>query len=181
PPPLCRAAAGGAITGALSGLGVDALLGGTSLGVGALVGAAIGAGSAAYYRRDAIAKATIEKSVDTMTGQRGMRREPARRMVVGPHKGPNFPWVLLARALGHWYAVERRTHAHTGELHVHAPALPASEIPSDLRHTLQRLFKDPDATMVTDLEDALLALFTTERIQRALEQASGAANPPQLT
>lgn len=170
--------ASGAVTGALSGLGVDALLGGTSLGLGVLVGAAIGAGGAAYYRRDAIAKATVEKTLDTVRPGAPLRRnEPTRRIVVGPHKGPNFPWVLLARGLGHWYAVERRTHAHTGALHVHAPSLPASEIPSGVRGTLQRLFKEPDGTMIADLEQALLALYQTSAIQAELERAYVQANP----
>lgn len=169
--------ASGAITGALSGLGVDALLGGTSLGVGALVGAAIGAGGAAYYRRDVIAKATVEKTVDAVTGAPSTRRDAPKRVVVGPHKGPNFPWVLLARGLGHWYAVERRTHAQEGALSVHVPSLPASDIPEDLRRVFQRLFKEPDETMVADLEDALMELYGRERIQRILERAHASAVP----
>lgn len=173
--------ASGAITGALSGLGVDALLGGTSLGLGALVGAAIGAGGAAYYRRDAIAKATVERTLDTVRGEARFRRdEPTRRIVVGPHQGPNFPWVLLARGLGHWYAVERRTHAQTDALQVHAPSLPASEIPDAVRHTLQRLFKAPDATMIADLETALLSLYKTPAIQAELERAHAKINPAPL-
>lgn len=167
--------ASGAITGALSGLGVDALLGGTSLGVGALVGAAIGAGGAAYYRRDVIAKASVEKTVDAVTGKPSMRREEPKRVVVGPHKGPNFPWVLLARGLGHWYAVERRTHAQEGALNVHVPSLPASDVPSDVRRVLQRLFKEPDETMVADLEHALMDLYGRDSIQGILERAHASA------
>jgi hypothetical protein len=41
-----------------------------------------------------------------------------RRFRIGPHAGPNFPWVVLDRALLHYRAVARRTHARRGEIPV---------------------------------------------------------------
>jgi hypothetical protein len=39
-----------------------------------------------------------------------------RRFRIGPHAQPNFPWVLLDRALLHYDAVVRRTHARRGTI-----------------------------------------------------------------
>ncbi len=35
---------------------------------------------------------------------------------IGPHAGPNFPWILLDRALLHSDAVVHHTHARRGEV-----------------------------------------------------------------
>ena len=40
--------------------------------------------------------------------------EGGRRYRIGPHAQPNFPWVVLDRALLHYDAVVHRTHARRG-------------------------------------------------------------------
>lgn len=163
----------GAFVGAAAGGGIDALAGGLSLGAFLLAGGAIGAAGTAFLLRDRFVKATVEEVREAVTGgaQRrvGQHEKRKQAIMVGPHKNPNFPWVLLSRAFGHWYAVERRTHSQEGALMVHPPAIPASELPKDVQRSLQRLFKSPDPTMTADLEEALYSLYTTPFIQHALE------------
>ncbi len=163
--------AGGAAGGAVSGLGVDLLLGGHSLGLGALIGAGVGVAGAAYHQREQIPSATVRSikkitmpdplSMQTVTDTR-------RVIVVGPNKNVRFPWVLLKRALGYWYAVEKRTHAQEGDLHVEVPQLSAREYPDALRKELQRIFSQPKATHTQALEELVLELYQHAQVQEAL-------------
>lgn len=165
----------GALVGAAAGGGIDAIAGGLSLGAFLVAGGAIGAAGTALMLRDRLVKATVDEVRDVVTGgelRRADKHQKRKRAItVGPHKNPNFPWILLSRGLGHWYAVERRTHSQEGALMVHPPAIPATQLPKDVQRSLQRLFKDPDATMTADLEEALYSLYTTPSIQQALERA----------
>jgi hypothetical protein len=89
----------GAITGALAGGGVDALLGGASLAMGAGIGALIG-GVGAWLGGSELAK--VKVLGEPLGGQ---------VVQVGPVKAPNFPWVLLGRAWLHHRLVSERNHA----------------------------------------------------------------------
>ena len=91
----------GAVTGAAIGGTLDAAVGGSSLLTGAIGGAIIGAGSVIYFSTRRFA--SIEHMSRFLKGGRVMR--------VGPHKNPNFPWVLLDRALLHYFTI--RDHAHS--------------------------------------------------------------------
>ncbi|WP_305856894.1 GTPase/DUF3482 domain-containing protein [Balneatrix alpica] len=89
------ASAGGAATGLLADLGV----GGSSLLLGTL-GGGIVAGIGAWLFADDIAKSKLNNKA--LGGQ---------QLSYGPATHPNFPFVLLGRALQHWQQLIRRNHA----------------------------------------------------------------------
>jgi hypothetical protein len=89
----------GAVSGAVAAGGVDLLLGGASLGLAAAAGAVLGGAGALLGARE-IAKVRV-------LGQRLGGYE----LVVGPIAAPNFPWVLLGRAVLHQRIVAERNHA----------------------------------------------------------------------
>ena len=89
----------GAVTGAVAGLGIDALAGGTTLLLGAGVGALLG-GITSWYGGDELAKTRVLGNAlggDTVH--------------VGPITAANFPWVFLGRAWVHHHLVAERNHA----------------------------------------------------------------------
>jgi Domain of unknown function (DUF3482)/50S ribosome-binding GTPase len=144
--------------GATIGGSVDAAVGGASFGTGLVLGGVAGGVAAAYYSAQNLA------TVKTLW--RGYRGD--RVLEIGPHKNPNFPWVLLDRALLHWSTISDRAHARRDPL-----ALPASDkqgvvlrLSDDLRRQLTRVFaqirkRAPRATP----EDELRALMA-----RALDE-----------
>jgi len=85
--------------GAVAGLAVDAATVGHSFGLGALVGGVLGAAGALL--------ATKDKPESTVFGIRLSGRD----LVVGPHRDPNFAWILLDRALLHFASIAHRSHA----------------------------------------------------------------------
>ena len=89
----------GALSGAVAGGGVDVLLGGASLLLGAGIGALVG-GASAWFGSDELAKVKV-------LGQ----RLGGSVLQVGPVKAPNFPWVLLGRAVAHHGLVAEQNHA----------------------------------------------------------------------
>ena len=97
---MATGAMGGAATGAL----VDAHLGGTSMLAGTLLGAGIGA-ALGWWTADRLV------SVQVMNVPLG-----GKRLVAGPTRNLNFPYVALNRARYHHRLVSRRTHATRGEL-----------------------------------------------------------------
>ncbi len=89
----------GAVTGAVAGLGIDALAGGATLLLGAGVGALLG-GITSWYGSDELAKTRVLGNAlggDTVH--------------VGPVIAANFPWVFLGRAWVHHHLVAERNHA----------------------------------------------------------------------
>ena len=97
---LMTGLAGGAAMGAV----VDVAVGGTSLLLGAGIGALIG-GVGAMISYDKLAK--IEMLGMPLGGM---------ALQIGPMKNRNFPYVLLGRALLHHSLIENRTHAMRNEL-----------------------------------------------------------------
>ncbi len=89
----------GTAAGALAGLSVDALAGGTTLLFGASVGALVG-GVGTWLGGDELAKAKV---LGSPLGGTTLR--------VGPVSAPNFPWVFLGRAWAHHHLVAERNHA----------------------------------------------------------------------
>ncbi|CAE7835011.1 abgB [Symbiodinium necroappetens] len=89
----------GAMTGAVAGFGIDALLGGASLLLGTAVGAAVGS-LGSWFASDEIAK------IKVLGQQLG-----GKLVQVGPIKAANFPWVFLGRAWLHHDLVRERNHA----------------------------------------------------------------------
>lgn len=103
------------VAGGLAGAGVDAAVLGHSLGLGAVVGAAAGAGGAwavgkrrpeltAHWptaRLPAAVRAWLPRDV----------RMAGRTVVVGPYRAGNFPWILIDRALCVFAYAATRSHA----------------------------------------------------------------------
>jgi len=89
----------GAATGALAGGAIDLAVGGASLLLGAGVGAVIG-GLGAMFGSDRLARVQVL----------GMPLG-GDKISVGPITAPNFPWVMLGRALLHHRLVAERNHA----------------------------------------------------------------------
>ncbi|HET9597863.1 MAG TPA: DUF3482 domain-containing protein, partial [Anaeromyxobacteraceae bacterium] len=108
--------------------------------------------------------------------------EGAPRFRIGPHGGPNFPWVLLDRALLHFDAVARRTHARRGPLAVDGEGARAgivSGFAREERRALEAIFRelrahpgDPPRPAVDALERALRRIIA--RIDPLEGEAGGA-------
>jgi len=91
----------GAIAGATVGGILDASVGGTSFMMGTLLGGAFGAGSILYFSTNRFA--SIENIIGIMQGKKIIR--------IGPHNNPNFPWILLDRALLHYKSIRDLAHS----------------------------------------------------------------------
>lgn len=97
-----------AISGALTGGLIDAGVGAASFGAGAALGALLGAGATALHLQKRFESATrLDGLVDRL--RTTVTSGPAYR--VGPVRHPNFPFVLLDRALRYHDAVRNRAHA----------------------------------------------------------------------
>jgi len=127
----------GALSGAVAGGGLDALLGGASLLLGTGVGALLGGAGALIGGTELARVKVLGQSLG------------GRVLQVGPVKAPNFPWVMLGRAWAHHRLVAERNHARrevmsfamSGEEHL------MDQLPDRLRRDLaacfKRMFSDP--------------------------------------
>ncbi|HET8540716.1 MAG TPA: GTPase/DUF3482 domain-containing protein [Anaeromyxobacter sp.] len=108
--------AASAVAGAAAGGVIDAAVGGASFLAGSVLGGALGGGAALWGvgRRFARARPVGPAGVPSLLLEARRFVSRARRFRVGPHAQPNFPWVVLDRALLHYEAVVRRTHARRG-------------------------------------------------------------------
>jgi Domain of unknown function (DUF3482)/50S ribosome-binding GTPase len=108
----------GAAGGAATGVAIDAATVGHTFGLAALGGGILGAGAAAMH----VSRPRIRSHEGGLAGSgtrlwRALSRNPnAPRFAIGPHGGENLPWVLLDRALLHYEAVSRRSHARKGDV-----------------------------------------------------------------
>lgn len=119
-----------AASGAAAGGGVDIALGGSSLLLGAALGAIVG-GTAAWLSADKLAKMEV---VRLPLGRRVLR--------YGPTGNPNLAFVLLGRARLHHALVAGRTHATRGPLDLeHEAAERLNPLTDDQRKTLLGHFK----------------------------------------
>jgi len=99
-----------AVSGAVTGGIIDAGVGAASFGAGAALGALIGAGATALHLMRRFESAMrIDTLLDRL--RTTMQSGPAYR--VGPLRHPNFPFILLDRALRYHGAVRSRAHALT--------------------------------------------------------------------
>ncbi len=91
-----QVAAAGAVAGSGIGLGIDAAVGGTSLGAFALVGGLLGAGTAIFG-----GKRMITYEIKGPQLGRFQIKKPIgnKVLIVGPNRNTQFPFVLLDRAL----------------------------------------------------------------------------------
>lgn len=152
-----RLALSGALTGALAGGGIDALLGGASLALGAGIGAVIG-GAGAWFGSGELAK--VKVLGESLGGQ---------VVQVGPVKAPNFPWVLLGRAWLHHQLVAERNHAFRAviSLAVEAEENLMDALPDSLARSLGKSFARLGSR--GDSPDLLAELET--QIDRVLSQS----------
>lgn len=122
----------GAATGALAGGAVDVGAGFLLHGVPTLMGALTGLAGATYL-------AVKEPRVPAVFVDAG------RKLAVGPSRHPNFPWVVLGRAVHHARLVLSRAHACRETLAVqHNEASigqgPLARLGADERKALGRIF-----------------------------------------
>jgi hypothetical protein len=146
----------GALTGALAGGGVDALLGGASLALGAGIGALVG-GAGAWFGGSELAK--VKVLGETLGG---------KVLQVGPLKAANFPWVLLGRAWLHHQLVAERNHAHRTAITmaVRDEQNLMDALPEALARSLARSF----ARLARRADDAEFRVELTELIDQVLAE-----------
>lgn len=107
--------------GAISGAGLDALTLGSSLGAGALVGGLIGAAGSYLYGNKLILPAL----------NISLLGDGLKTATFGPVQDAQFAYVILGRAVDHWWHISNRNHAGRDLLDLE----PADE------HWLERLDK----------------------------------------
>jgi hypothetical protein len=126
------------VAGATAGGALDVFVGGASFFTGTVLGAALGGGAALWQ----LGARAVGVTAIGGWGERLRRASgPQRRYRVGPHQHPNFPFVLLDRALLHHEAIRYRAHAlnATGELTVGAGASRTRDLPAATRQRLSKL------------------------------------------
>ena len=108
--------AAGTLAGAAVGGAVDLAVGGASFMAGTAIGGAVGGATAlvSLGRRFARMRPVGRRGASGWLRMARHYWEGGRRFRIGPHAQPNFPWVLLDRALLHYDAVARHTHAQRG-------------------------------------------------------------------
>lgn len=87
--------------GAVSGAGIDAITFGSSLGTGALIGGLIGA-AGSYFYGDRLALPALNI---------GVLRNGLKTATFGPVQDTQFGYVVLGRAVDHWWHISHRNHA----------------------------------------------------------------------
>jgi hypothetical protein len=129
-------AAGGAATGAVVGGGIDVALGGASFLLGSLLGAVAGLGST-WWGWDRLAEV---KLLGAPLG--------GALLEIGPMRNPNFPWVVLDRALRFREVVAQRSHAKRTPVQLESGDGVVTGLPATLRRRVQsvldRLAKSRD-------------------------------------
>jgi GTPase Era involved in 16S rRNA processing len=126
------AASAGALVGGSTGMVLDAASGGLLGGLGTLVtgaGGAVSGALGALKYADRIAQITV----------RGIP-SGGKMISCGPSQNPNFPFVLLGRALLHQRLISTRTHAEREELKLDQPLL--DWLTDKERKQLARVFED---------------------------------------
>ncbi|HZE97563.1 MAG TPA: DUF3482 domain-containing protein [Planctomycetota bacterium] len=123
--------AGGAAMGAGLGLAIDAATVGHTFGLAALLGGAIGFGSALVRSGRTLGSEwrVVKHLID---GERVVRYGPLGR--------DNLPWILLDRALIYFRAVSTRAHSAQGELAVTDQDAVVRGLPAGIRTSGSRLF-----------------------------------------
>ncbi|MGF2687431.1 GTPase/DUF3482 domain-containing protein [Marinobacter sp. DUT-3] len=97
--------------GAVGGAGIDALTFGSSLGTVALVGGILGA-AGSYFYGDRLALPALNI---------GTLRDGLKTATFGPVQDSQFGYVVLGRAVDHWWHISHRNHAGRDQLDL-APA-----------------------------------------------------------
>jgi hypothetical protein len=146
----------GAAGGAVVGGAVDAGVGGASLLLGTILGAAIG-GATAFFSSGRLTRTRV---MNLPLGGRLLR--------CGPTRDVNFPYVVLGRAFYHHARVAGRTHANRGALTLSDDAAAptwADRIPRDQRNAIEKCFQRLRGGAADATED--LAALLTPLVARA--------------
>ena len=164
--------AAGTLAGAAVGGALDLMVGGASVMVGTAIGGAVGGATALVGLGRRFARVRPVGPGGLAGWMLAARRywEGGRRFRIGPHAQPNFPWVLLDRALLHYDGVARRTHARRGTIAV-AEGDRRAGIVGDFaraeRRELEEAFRrirrsasDPRRELRDDLERAVARILT---------------------
>ncbi|MBU6303657.1 MAG: DUF3482 domain-containing protein [Verrucomicrobia bacterium] len=97
----------GALAGAASGVAVDLATGGHTVGLGTVVGSIAGAAGALFKGK---ALVDLKVMIPGSGPFGGKVNAGGVTLKAGPPKNPNFPWVLLDRALYHFEQIVTRAH-----------------------------------------------------------------------
>jgi len=164
--------AAGTLAGAAVGGALDLMVGGASVMAGTAIGGAVGGATALVGLGRRFARVRPVGPGGLAGWMIAARRywEGGRRFRIGPHAQPNFPWVLLDRALLHYDGVARRTHARRGTIAV-ADGGGRAGIVADFaraeRRELEEVFRrirrsagDPRRELRDDLERAVGRILT---------------------
>jgi len=163
--------AAGTLAGAAVGGALDLMVGGASVMAGTAIGGAVGGATALVGIGRRFARVRPVGPGGLAGWMIAARRywEGGRRFRIGPHAQPNFPWVLLDRALLHYDGVARRTHARRGTIAV-ADGDGRAGIVADFaraeRRELEEVFRrirrsagDPRRELRDDLERAVARIL----------------------
>jgi hypothetical protein len=159
-------ATGGGVAGAAVGGGIDAAVGGASLLLGTLIGAAAGVAST-WWGFERLAE------VEVLGARLG-----GTLLRIGPMRNPAFPWVVLGRALHFHSIVSTRAHAARGAAFSDERAAErvVSELSGELRRPLSDLFgrlrKRPGTAEQAAIEGDLACA-----IEAVMEGASSETSP----
>jgi hypothetical protein len=158
----------GFVTGASAGGILDLMTGGALLGAGIVTGGIAGGGGALYY-----GMSRFEKASDVLHDLQG-----GKTLRIGPHQSPNFPWILLDRALLHCVAVRDRAHAKRDPLELPAPPPVETRgdgwmmtMPDDQRRALAKLLSRFRGRRVLERREALETALADE-VEKLLRQDS---------
>ncbi len=126
------------VAGATAGGVIDVFVGGAAFLTGTVLGAALGGATALWQLGS---RAFSVTALDGF-GASGKGSPSARRYRIGPHQHPNFPFVLLDRALLHHEAIRYRAHAlnATSALDLDAIQSQTRQLPVSTRQRLSRCF-----------------------------------------
>jgi hypothetical protein len=159
------------VAGALTGGTLDAMVGGATFFAGSVLGAAIGGATALWQLG---ARAFSVTAVESLGERLEKSAEPTHRYRIGPHQHPNFPFVLLDRALLHHQAIRYRAHAlnASSELRLDATTSPTRELHAPTRQRLNKCFsrarKSPNADLTSTRQELafLIEVMLEEHDQR---------------
>ena len=130
-----------AVTGGVAGGAVDVGVGGASFGTGALLGAGAGAILGAFRLYGRYARA--ETNLGAM-GRLFKAVASSQTYRIGPLANPNFPFVLLDRALMHHGTVRDRPHARNAveqTAKIEAQHRPTAQLSADQHRRFHRTFE----------------------------------------
>ena len=171
--------AASALAGVVAGGAVDAAVGGASVMAGAVLGGAVGGGAAVLGLGRRLARVRQVFPGGLLGLALGARRAAGstRRFRIGPHAQPNFPWVLLDRALLHLDLVARCTHAQRGAVATGQDAGRAGLVAGFARterRELEGLFRDLRRSPADPARDTCSALEqAVERVLRRIDPLRG--------